>query len=250
MTSLRNELYSYIKKKYDADPEYLWQRYPGYAVFRHSDNDKWFCIIMDVSARKLGLPGQELKDVLNVKISDPILAGYLVQQKGFLRGYHIARGNWISILLDGTVPMDEIYRWLDESYVNTASKETKQRLRPPKEWIIPANPKYYDVQAAFEKSKEIDWKQGKGIKTGDTVYMYVAAPVSAVLYKCKVTETDIPYKYNGGNVHITSLMKIRLLKEYAPNMFTFERLGRDYGIHAVRGPRGIPESLSNALNAQ
>ena len=102
MNSLRNELFSYIKKKYDADPEYLWHRYPGYAVFRHSDNDKWFCIIMDVSASKLGMPGQELKDIINVKLSDPILTSYLIQQKGFFRGYHIARGNWVSILLDGT----------------------------------------------------------------------------------------------------------------------------------------------------
>ena len=250
MNSLRNEVFSYIKKKYDADPEYLWHRYPGYAVFRHSDNDKWFCIIMDVSARKLGLPEQELKDIINVKLSDPILTGYLIQQKGYFRGYHIARGNWVSILLDGTVPMDEICRWLDESYINTASKAKKQKLRPPKEWIIPANPKYYDVQAAFKMSKEIDWKQGKGIKTGDTVFMYVAAPVSAVLYKCKVTETDIPYYFDDGNVHMKSLMKIRLLKEYEPDRFTFERLGRDYGIYAVRGPRGIPDSLSEALNAQ
>lgn len=43
-------------------------------------------------------------------------------------------------------------------------------------------------------------------------------------------------------------MKIRLLKEYAPGQFTFERLGREHGIYAVRGPRGIPETLSEALN--
>lgn len=71
-------------------------------------------------------------------------------------------------------------------------------MRPPKEWIIPANPKYYDIQAAFRTSKEIDWKQGKGIKVGDTVYMYVAAPVSAILYKCRVTRTDIPFRFDGG----------------------------------------------------
>ena len=150
MNSLRNEVFSYIKKKYDADPEYLWHRYPGYAVFRHSDNDKWFCIIMDVSGFE-----SNLFSVFRT-----------ISWIWRFRGYHIARGNWVSILLDGTVPMDEICRWLDESYINTASKAKKQKLRPPKEWIIPANPKYYDVQAAFKMSKEIDWKQGKGIKTG------------------------------------------------------------------------------------
>ena len=45
----------------------------------------------------------------------------------------------------------------------------------------------------FDASDEIDWKQGAGIIKGDTVYMYVGAPVSAILYKCKVTEVDIPH---------------------------------------------------------
>lgn len=47
-----------------------------------------------------------------------------------------------NILLDGTVPMDEICGWIDMSYEETASKVVKQEIRPPKEWIIPSNPKY------------------------------------------------------------------------------------------------------------
>ena len=77
--------------------------------------------------------------------------------------------------------------------------------------------------------------------------MYVAAPVSAVLYKCSVVETDIPFHYDSGNVHMKALMKIELQKRYPPDRFTFEVLGRDYGIFAVRGPRGIPDSLSRDL---
>ena len=68
METFRDDLYRYIKKKYKADPEYLWRRYPGYAAFRHSDNAKWFGLIMDVSAEKLGLSGEKVKDILNVKI--------------------------------------------------------------------------------------------------------------------------------------------------------------------------------------
>ncbi len=30
--------------------------------------------------------------------------------------------------------------------------------------------------------------------------MYVAVPVSAILYKCKVTETNIPYDYQDGSL--------------------------------------------------
>ena len=123
----------------------------------------------------------------------------------------------------------------------------KRKLRPPKEWIVPANPKYYDIQAAFETAREIQWKQGAGIKKGDTVFMYVAAPVSAILYKCRVTQTDIPFTYDDGNVHMQALMKIKLQKRYKPTSFTFEKLRDEYGIFAVRGPRGVPHSLSQAL---
>ena len=50
-----------------------------------------------------------------------------------------------------------------------------------------------------------------------------------------------------GNLRITALMKIKLLKRYKLDAFTFEKLGSEYGIYAVRGPRGIPHSLSAAL---
>ena len=243
----RDELFAYVKKKYRAEPEYLWRRYLDYAIFRHADNQKWFGLVMDVRRDKLGLEGDEITDILNVKLSDPLLVDLLVQQPGYRKGYHISRGNWVSILLDGSVPFEDICRWLDESYVTTASKEKRQKLRPPKEWIVPANPKYYDIEQAFADAAEIDWKQGAGIRQGDTVFMYVAAPVSAILYKCKVTKTDIPFRYDDGNVHMQALMKIKLQKRYKPDRFTFEVLKNEYGIFAVRGPRSVPYSLSEAL---
>lgn len=42
--TLRDSVFKYIKEKYKTVPEYLWRRYPGYAVFRHEDNSKWFAV--------------------------------------------------------------------------------------------------------------------------------------------------------------------------------------------------------------
>ena len=241
---LREGITEYINKKYGTEPERLWLRFPDYIVFRHADNRKWYCIIMDVQREKLGLKGGGRIDVMNVKPGDPLLADVLIHRDGFLRGWHFSSGNWISVLLDGTVPIDEICSLIDMSYTATASAKKKQRLRPPKEWLIPANPKYYDIERAFDSADVIEWKQGAGIKTGDTMYMYVGAPVSAILYKCAVLETGIPYDYSDGKLTIKELMRIRLLKRYDPKSFTFERLREDHGIFGVRGPRGVPESLS------
>ena len=38
MASARDDVSKYIKKKYKASPEYLWKRYPSFAVYRHEDN--------------------------------------------------------------------------------------------------------------------------------------------------------------------------------------------------------------------
>ncbi len=244
---IEEEIFAYIKKKFKVSPEYPQTRRLYYAAFHHRDNKKQFALLADMPKNRPSLNGENTVTVLNVKISDPLFTDLLLQRVGFFKGYPVGRSGWLAIALDGMVPFEEIRSWLDESYIATASNETRYKLRPPKEWVIPANPKYYDVQAAFDKSDEIDWKQGKGIKTGDTVFMYVAAPVSAILYKCRVTETGIPFRFDNGEVRMSSIMKIKLLKRYAPDKFTFDILGKEYGIFAVRGPRGIPKSLSDAL---
>ncbi len=94
-------------------------RYPDYVVFRHADNRKWFSIVMDVPRDKLGLPGTERVDVMNVKMYDAIEADFLKQQPGYLRPYHSSGKKWVSVLLDGTVPIEEIRARVDESFRNT-----------------------------------------------------------------------------------------------------------------------------------
>lgn len=248
--SLRDEVLAYANKKYGSKPEYLWTRYPNDAVLRHSDNSKWYGLIMNISYEKIDADKTGTVDVLNVKLSDPLLRDFLIQQEGYYIGYHMRRGNWLSVTLDGTVALDEVTNLIDMSFDATASAKAKQKIRPPKEWLIPSNPKYYDIVHAFDDTDTIDWKQGAGIKKNDIVFMYVGAPVSAILYKCKVIETDIPYDYHSKGLTIKKIMKIKLQKRYQPERFTFDRLKSDYGIFAVRGPRSVPNSLSAALKGK
>ncbi|MBR0198877.1 MAG: MmcQ/YjbR family DNA-binding protein [Oscillospiraceae bacterium] len=246
-TSQREELIRYIRKKYKREIEFLWPRYPNYGIFRHEDNEKWFALVMDLPREKLGLAGQESEYIVNLKMESPLMADLLSQEEGIFPGYHISRGSWISVLLDGTVEIERIRSLVDLSYRVTASAREKKALRPAKEWLIPSNPQYFDIVHAFDEAKEINWKQGSGIKKGDIVFLYVGAPVSSILYKCRVTETDIPYRFSREGLSIRSLMRIRLLKRYAPGRFSFEKLKTHYGVGAVRGPRGIPEELSEDL---
>ncbi len=244
---MREIVFQYIKKKYKISPEFPWRGDDVDAVFRHSDNRKWFALVMQVQGDKIGLPEEELVDIINLKMDDMIFRDMIMQEEGILPAYHMNKQHWITVWLNGRVPESRVFDLIDMSYLATASAKKKVQARPAKEWIIPANPRYYDIAGAFEQTDEISWKQGKGIKKGDTVFMYVGAPISAILYKCKVTETDIPFQYSDRKLTMTALMKIRLQKRYPADKFTFERLKEEFGIYAVRGPRGIPHSLSAAL---
>lgn len=247
---MKNKVIEYINKKYAARPEYLWQKDPDSAIWRHDDNKKWFAILMFVSRDRLGFSGDGKVFILNLRLSDLLAVDLVTQREGIIPAYHMQRGRWISVILDGTVPLEEIAPLIDESYGCTMSKAKKNKTRPPKEWILPSNPSYYDIVGDFARRNIIEWKQAAGVKVGDTVYMYVGAPISAILYKCTVVELDIPYNGKSEKVRIKSLMRIKLERKYPPDRFTFKRLGEEFSIFAVRGPRGVPEMLSAALNLE
>ena len=45
----RQKLEQLITEKYAVEPEYPWQSAPSFAVFRHSNNKKWFAVIMTIT---------------------------------------------------------------------------------------------------------------------------------------------------------------------------------------------------------
>lgn len=241
--SCRESVFKYAADKYKTNPEYLWASYPEYAVLRHLDNKKWYAVVMNVQKEKLGLSGKDYIDILDIKV-DPVMGGSLLAEKGFLPAYHMHKGNWITVLLDGSVNDDMIFFLLDTSFDLTASKKTLQEINraDKREWLIPANPKYYDIEKAFAEKETIMWKQSSNISVGDIVYIYVAAPYSAIRYKCAAEEVNIPYKYDDGNVSMSHVMKIRLLHRFDDDRLSFDAL-KELGIRAVRGPRGVPYSL-------
>lgn len=111
----RENVSQYIESRYAAVPEHLWAKYPAYAVFRRQNNRKWFAVLMDVPRNRLGLNGGESVDILDIKC-DPKLAGSLRENRGFLPAYHMNKTSWITVLLDGSVSMEELAPLLDMSY--------------------------------------------------------------------------------------------------------------------------------------
>lgn len=127
--SLREAVLELAQEQYSTEAEYLWARTPNFAVLRHP-NTKWYGVVMDLPRSRLGLPGEGLVDALNVQCS-PLMAGSLRQQPGILPGYHMNKEKWITVLLDGTVDLEEIAILLDMSY-DIARDKVKRKMRKPK----------------------------------------------------------------------------------------------------------------------
>lgn len=111
----REMIMNYVKEQYDAEPDYPWKKNPESAVLRHKKSRKWFGLLMDVQECRLGLPGEEMVPILNVKC-EPMLIGSLRNQPGIFPAYHMNKEHWITILLSGSVSEAEVFNLIDLSY--------------------------------------------------------------------------------------------------------------------------------------
>ena len=111
-------IFAHAMESYGASPEYLWERTPDAAVLRRKDNRKWFALLMTVEASKLRIDSDIKVRIINVKCS-PQMTGSLLMKEGYYPAYHMNKNSWISILLDGTVPEDEVIAAVDASYSMT-----------------------------------------------------------------------------------------------------------------------------------
>ena len=62
----KEKIFEYVQKQYGTMPEYLWSKLPDSAVLRHK-NGKWDAVIMTVEKSKLGLEGNDLVAIMDVK---------------------------------------------------------------------------------------------------------------------------------------------------------------------------------------
>jgi len=108
------QVVEYIKERYETEPEFLWAK-SNNAVFRNKDNKKWYGALLNIQKNKLGLLGEEYINILDLKC-DPMLKNSIIDMKRYFPGYHMNKEHWITIILDGTVPIEDILYFIDLSY--------------------------------------------------------------------------------------------------------------------------------------
>lgn len=132
---ITQKLIAYAKYTYDAPLEFLWEKFDDNAVLRRQDNKKWFAVLIKIQKHKLGIQiddsaiqsnGAYLHtdnkiEILVARIN-PDDVEKTIDNFGYLPAYHMNKKNWITILLDGSVPCDEVLSRLDDSFLLAKKK--------------------------------------------------------------------------------------------------------------------------------
>ena len=240
----RESIFEYVYQQYHTFPEYPLELLPTYAVLRHP-NGNWYGIVMSISNQDLNLEGNDPMDILITKYDQRSHLNPLMESKRISVNQR-NKEHWIPSFLNGSTNMTQAYKLLDSSYLITGQSFCHVPHRYFSEsWIVPVNPKFYDLKSAFATNDEIIWKQSNNMLAGDTVYLYTAAPVSSILYRCTVLKANIPYYFDNGKVHMKRVMHIKLKQEILPPL-PLSKL-KEHGIFSVRGPIRMPYGLRYEL---
>jgi len=120
---VRKSFENLIISTYGVEGEQPWATHPGFSVFRHESNRKWFAVVMELTLDKLGFDSKEKVNVVNLKC-DSMLMGSLLTDEGIHPAYHMNKNHWITARLDGRVDMEKL-AWLLEISFNLTDKKRR-----------------------------------------------------------------------------------------------------------------------------
>ncbi|MEX2784579.1 MmcQ/YjbR family DNA-binding protein [Streptococcus sp. H49] len=249
VTEQADRLLHYIEKTYGDQYDHPFAKYPDFAAYRNPINRKWYGLIMTVSRSKLDSGEEKRKheetedevEIINLKVKNDDLA-HLLTCPGIYPSYHMNKKSWVSVILDEDVSDELLFSLVDKSRKLT-EKGSLGSADGPDFWLIPANPKYYDVDAELAAHKVIHWTQKASIKTDDYVGIYITAPVRSLRYLCRVLEADIPNEAYPDRSETKRLMRIELLTQFPDSRFSSSVL-KEYGVTNIRGARRMTKELA------
>lgn len=61
-------------------------------------------------------------------------------------------------------------------------------------WMFPCRIQFFDVIDFFNDHDVVLWNQPNDISEDDTVFIYVGAPLSCIMFRCKIKQLDVKDK--------------------------------------------------------
>ena len=122
----KQEYLNYCADTYGTAADYPFDEDFETAVLRHTDNRKWYAIVMRVSRRKFGMDSDEIIDVVNLKLPTEMFGSFGASD-GVYPAYHMNKLHWISVLLPDAP--EDVVAFL----TNVSFEATKTKSKPRKQ---------------------------------------------------------------------------------------------------------------------
>ena len=123
---IKQEYLKYCADTYGTAADYPFDEDFETAVLRHTDNRKWYAIVMRVSRRKFGMDSDEVIDVVNLKLPTEMFGSFGASD-GVYPAYHMNKLHWISVLLPDAP--ENVVAFL----TNASFEATKTKSKPRKQ---------------------------------------------------------------------------------------------------------------------
>ena len=120
----KQEFLEYCAGTYGTPPDYPFDEDFETAVFRHTDNRKWYAIVMNVSLRKFGHDNDEMIDVVNLKLPTE-MQGSFGAADGVYPAYHMNKIHWLTVSLAECAP--DTAAWLLGISYDLTSRKIKRK---------------------------------------------------------------------------------------------------------------------------
>ena len=117
------ELLRYVQNTYGDEIEYPWKDTDA-AVIRSHLSRKWYAVFMKVHPSKIGLGGSQPIRIMNLHGTAEQVA-VLVDGERYFPGWHMNRKYWYTVCRDGSIPMFELQRRIDESFELSQPKKRR-----------------------------------------------------------------------------------------------------------------------------
>ena len=89
---------TYCRSTYGTEADYPFDQDGVTAVLRHTDNRKWYALVMHIPRRKLGIDSDAWADVVNLKLPTEMFGSFGAAD-GVYPAYHMNKRHWISVVL-------------------------------------------------------------------------------------------------------------------------------------------------------
>ena len=122
----KQQFLEYCLNTYSTAPDHPFDEDFETAVLRHSDNKKWYALVMRISRGKLGIDSDEMVDVVNLKLPTEMFGSFGAED-GIYPAYHMNKLHWISVILQDAP--EDVTRFLVNVSFEATKTKTKKRAK-------------------------------------------------------------------------------------------------------------------------